>query len=88
MVFSVLIILLVYVPLLTLEGIEGKMFRPMATTMALALFGSVVFSLFTFPAGAALLLKRERHARHGWLAQARRAVRAAGRAGRSASAAC
>ncbi len=41
----VLIILLVYVPLLTLEGTEGKMFKPMATTMALALFGSVIFSL-------------------------------------------
>jgi heavy metal efflux system protein len=65
-IFSVLIILLVYVPLLTLEGTEGKMFKPMATTMALALFGSVVFSLFTFPAGAALLLKPSPHA-HGWL---------------------
>lgn len=60
-VFSVLIILLVYIPLLTLEGTEGKMFRPMATTMALALFGSVVFSLLTFPAGAALLLKGGHH---------------------------
>jgi cobalt-zinc-cadmium resistance protein CzcA len=65
-VFSVLIILLVYIPLLTLEGTEGKMFRPMATTMALALFGSVLFSLFTFPAGAAFLLRRSSHG-HGWL---------------------
>jgi cobalt-zinc-cadmium resistance protein CzcA len=60
-VFSVLIILLVYVPLLTLEGTEGKMFRPMATTMALALFGSVVFSLFVFPAGAAAFLREASH---------------------------
>ena len=67
-VFSVLIILLVYVPLLTLEGTEGKMFRPMATTMALALLGSVIFSLFTFPAGAAKLLRESGH--HGsWLAK-------------------
>jgi cobalt-zinc-cadmium resistance protein CzcA len=65
-IFSVLIILLVYVPLLTLEGSEGKMFRPMASTMALALFGSVVFSLFTFPAGAALLLRSGGHSA-GWL---------------------
>ena len=65
-VFSVLIILLVYVPLLTLEGTEGKMFRPMATTMALALFGSLIFSLFTFPAGAALLLHGGGH-EAGWL---------------------
>jgi heavy metal efflux system protein len=65
-IFSVLIILLVYVPLLTLEGSEGKMFRPMATTMALALFGSVIFSLFTFPAGAALMLHAGGH-EAGWL---------------------
>lgn len=67
-VFSVLIILLVYVPLLTLEGTEGKMFRPMAMTMALALFGSVVFSLFTFPAGAAMFLRDVKHG-HGFLAK-------------------
>jgi cobalt-zinc-cadmium resistance protein CzcA len=56
-VFSVLIILLVYIPLLTLEGTEGKMFRPMAATMGLALFGSVVFALVVFPAGAAAFLR-------------------------------
>src|SRR5690606_9899075 len=38
--FAVAIIMLVYVPLLALEGIEGKMFRPMAITMACALFGA------------------------------------------------
>ncbi len=65
-VFSVLIILLVYVPLLTLEGTEGKMFKPMATTMALALFGSVVFSLFVFPAGAAAFMGEVSHG-HGLL---------------------
>src|SRR5204863_6790122 len=43
--FSVGIIMLVYVPLLTLEGIEGKMFRPMAITMACALFGALVYSV-------------------------------------------
>ncbi len=48
--FSVAIIMLVYLPLLTLEGIEGKMFRPMAGTMACALFGALVFSLLFFPA--------------------------------------
>ncbi|MCX7807065.1 MAG: efflux RND transporter permease subunit, partial [Deltaproteobacteria bacterium] len=56
-VFSVLIILLVYLPLLTLEGTEGKMFRPMAATMGLALFGSVLFSLIAFPALSALFLR-------------------------------
>jgi cobalt-zinc-cadmium resistance protein CzcA len=48
--FSVAIIMLVYIPLLTLEGIEGKMFRPMAVTMACALFGALVYSVFFFPA--------------------------------------
>jgi cobalt-zinc-cadmium resistance protein CzcA len=48
--FAVAIIMLVYVPLLTLEGIEGKMFRPMAITMACALFGALVYSVAFFPA--------------------------------------
>ncbi|MEZ4410356.1 MAG: CusA/CzcA family heavy metal efflux RND transporter [Polyangiales bacterium] len=66
-VFSVLIVLLVYIPLLTLEGVEGKMFRPMATTMALALGGSLVFALFVFPAGAVTFLKPpKKPGHHGW----------------------
>ncbi len=48
--FAVAIIMLVYVPLLTLEGVEGKMFRPMAITMACALFGGLVYSVVFFPA--------------------------------------
>ena len=48
--FAVAIIMLVYIPLLTLEGVEGKMFRPMAVTMACALFGAVVYSVAFFPA--------------------------------------
>jgi cobalt-zinc-cadmium resistance protein CzcA len=48
--FAVAIIMLVYVPLLTLEGVEGKMFRPMALTMALALFGALVYAIVFFPA--------------------------------------
>jgi heavy metal efflux system protein len=48
--YSVAIIMLVYIPLLTLEGVEGKMFRPMALTMACALFGALVFSVVFFPA--------------------------------------
>jgi heavy metal efflux system protein len=48
--FSVAIIMLVYVPLLSLEGIEGKMFRPMVVTMASALFGALVYSVLFFPA--------------------------------------
>ncbi|MDB4940559.1 MAG: cation transporter [Labilithrix sp.] len=48
--FAVAIIMLVYLPLLSLEGIEGKMFKPMAVTMACALFGALVYSVIFFPA--------------------------------------
>lgn len=60
-IFAVTIILLVYLPLMTLEDVEGKMFRPMAGTMALALFGSVVFSLVVFPAACAAFLSLPKH---------------------------
>ena len=55
--FSVLIILLVYLPLMALEGVEGKMFRPMAITVALALGGALLFTLTTFPAAISLVLR-------------------------------
>lgn len=48
--FAVAIIVLVYIPLLALEGIEGKMFRPMAITMACALFGALIYAIVFFPA--------------------------------------
>lgn len=55
--FSVAIIMLVYLPLMTLEGVEGRMFKPMAITVALALLGALLFTLTTFPALSAYLLK-------------------------------
>jgi cobalt-zinc-cadmium resistance protein CzcA len=48
--FAVAIIMLVYVPLVTLEGAEGKMFKPMALTMAWALFGALIYAILFFPA--------------------------------------
>jgi cobalt-zinc-cadmium resistance protein CzcA len=54
--FALLIILLVYLPLMALEGVEGRMFRPMAITVALALGGALAFSLTAFPALAAFTL--------------------------------
>lgn len=54
--FAVAIIMLVYVPLLALEGVEGKMFRPMAITMACALFGALVFAVLFFPALLTMLV--------------------------------
>ncbi len=56
--FGELIILIVYLPILTLEGIEGKLFRPMALTVIFALAGSMVLSMTLMPALASLLLPR------------------------------
>ncbi len=55
--FSVLIILLVYVPILSLTGVDGKMFRPMALTVVFALAASLVLSLTFIPAATALFLR-------------------------------
>ncbi|MEO8212726.1 MAG: CusA/CzcA family heavy metal efflux RND transporter, partial [Myxococcales bacterium] len=60
--FALLIILLVYLPLIALEGVEGRMFAPMAITVALALGGALAFSLTAFPAMAALVLTAPTHA--------------------------
>lgn len=56
--FGELIILVVYLPILTLEGVEGRLFRPMALTVVFALFGSMILSLTLMPALASLLLSR------------------------------
>ncbi|MBK9757233.1 MAG: efflux RND transporter permease subunit [Nannocystis sp.] len=55
--FSVLVILLVYVPIVTLTGVDGKMFRPMAAAVIMALLGSLVLALTFVPAAAAMLLR-------------------------------
>ncbi len=56
--FGELIIMIVYLPILTLEGIEGKLFRPMALTVLFALVGSLVLSLTLMPALAATFLSK------------------------------
>ncbi len=56
--FGVLIIALVYLPILTLTGIEGKMFGPMALTVLFALAGALVLAMTFIPAVASLLLPR------------------------------
>jgi cobalt-zinc-cadmium resistance protein CzcA len=56
--FGVAIIVAVYIPILGLQGIEGKMFRPMAFTVAAAVLGSLLLALSYVPAGAAYLLGR------------------------------
>jgi cobalt-zinc-cadmium resistance protein CzcA len=55
--FGVGIIMIVYLPILTLSGIEGKMFKPMAMTVLLALTGALILTFTFVPAGVALLLR-------------------------------
>ena len=55
--FAVLIIIIVYLPILTLQGVEGKMFRPMALTVVFALIGSLVLALTLMPVLASLGFK-------------------------------
>ena len=57
--FGELIIMIVYLPILTLEGIEGKLFRPMALTVIFALLGSMVLSLTLMPVLASILLPKK-----------------------------
>src|SRR5262249_44205860 len=70
--FGELIILIVYLPILTLEGSEGKLFRPMALTVIFALLGSMVLSLTLMPVLASLLLPRRMAERDPWLVVAAR----------------
>ncbi len=69
-VFGVFIILIVFVPIMTLTGIEGKMFRPMALTFAFAVLGALLLSLTYVPALSALVLPkdiRERRTPAAWI---------------------
>jgi len=56
--FAISIIIIVFLPLFTLQGVEGKTFRPLAYTVAMAMFGSLVFSLLVSPVLAWLLMRR------------------------------
>lgn len=57
--FGELIIMIVYLPILTLEGIEGKLFRPMALTVIFALLGSMILSMTLMPVLASIVLPRK-----------------------------
>jgi len=56
--FSIAIIIMVFLPIFTLEGVEGKMFSPMAFSICFALVGSILAALILTPSLAYLLLKR------------------------------
>ena len=72
--FGELIIMIVYLPVLTLEGIEGKLFRPMALTVILALLGSMVLSLTLMPVLTSLLLRGRVRERENLLVRGAKAL--------------
>lgn len=76
--FGVGIIIVVYLPILTLEGVEGKMFRPMALTVVFALAGSLVLTFLLTPVLISLMLRGKVEEKEVWLM--RHAKRTYGRA--------
>lgn len=58
-IFGELIIMIVYLPILTLTGIEGKMFIPMALTVVMALAGAMILSITFIPAAVAFFLSKD-----------------------------
>ncbi len=62
--FGEIIIIVVYLPIITLQGIEGKLFRPMALTVGFALIGALLLSITYVPALASLLLRGQKRVRH------------------------
>jgi len=70
-IFGVLIIIAVYLPIFTLQDLEGRMFRPMAITVCSALFGSLLLALFLMPTLASFVIKpelneKQKPKRDGW----------------------
>jgi cobalt-zinc-cadmium resistance protein CzcA len=58
---GLIIIMIVYIPILSLEGVEGKMFDPMAKTVVLALFGSLLVGLILMPIFILFFIKKAQH---------------------------
>ncbi len=73
-IFGVGIIIAVYIPIFALEGLEGRMFRPMAITVCSALAGSLVLALTLVPAAAVIAMPKgtKPHSEEGWMAGLRR----------------
>ena len=57
--FAISIIIIVFLPLFTLEGVEGKTFRPLAYTVALAMLGSLIYALFLAPVFSYLIMRKD-----------------------------
>ena len=60
-IFAILIVVIVFIPILTLEGVEGKMFIPMAKTLCYGLLGSLIFAIFIVPPLCSYLLHTGTH---------------------------
>ncbi|MEZ0374100.1 MAG: efflux RND transporter permease subunit [Candidatus Sericytochromatia bacterium] len=67
LLFGELIIMIVYLPILTLSGVEGKMFRPMALTVVIALAAAMLLSMTIVPAAVALLVSGRVSEKENWL---------------------
>ena len=67
LIFGQLIIMVVYIPIFALTGVEGKMFVPMAFTVVTALLGAMILSITFIPAVAALFLTRPMAEKENWL---------------------
>lgn len=76
-VFGISIIVAVYLPIFALEGMESRMFRPMALTVCCAIVGSLVLTLTLVPTLSSLLLKQNaHHGEEGWLVALQKYYRA------------
>lgn len=73
-VFGVFIIMLVYMPMFALSGVEGKMFHPMAFTVVAALLGSLIFAVTFVPAAVAMFVRGKVSEKENWLMQKAQAL--------------
>lgn len=60
-IFGQVIILIVFIPILSLSGVEGKMFRPMALSFSFAIIGAMILGLTWLPVAASLFLKPDKN---------------------------
>jgi len=74
-VFAIAIIIIVFLPLFTLQGVEGKTFRPLAYTVALAMLGSLIYAMLLAPVASHLLMRRPKTVAAGEGAKEARIVR-------------
>jgi len=64
-IFAIAIIIIVFLPLFTLQGVEGKTFKPLAYTVALSMLGSLLYALLLAPVVSHLLMRRPRSVAEG-----------------------